>query len=45
MRHASITTSMNVYGKAMPSIKRKANSKAVSMVLTKERRESIVAAP
>jgi hypothetical protein len=27
MRHASITTTMNVYGKAMPSIKRKANSR------------------
>ena len=33
MRHASIMTTMNVYGKAMPSIKRKANSKVVSMAL------------
>ncbi len=44
MRHASITTTMNVYGKAMPSIKRKANSKVVSMVLRKQRRKLIVAA-
>ena len=45
MRHASITTTMNVYGKAMPSIKREANSKVVSMVLTKAKREPIAAAP
>ena len=44
MRHASITTTMNVYGKAMPSIKRKANSKVVSMVLKKQRRKLLVAA-
>ena len=44
MRHASITTTMNVYGKAMPSIKRKANSKVVSMVLKKRRRKLLVAA-
>ena len=30
MRHASIMTTMIVYGKAMPSIKREANSKVVS---------------
>ena len=30
MRHASITTTMNVYGRAMPGIKREANSKVVS---------------
>lgn len=35
MRHASITTTMNVYGRAMPSIKREANSKVVNMVLKK----------
>ena len=45
MRHASITTTMNVYGKAMPSIKREANSKVVSMALAKEKREPIEAAP
>jgi len=44
MRHASITTTMNVYGKAMPSIKRKANSKVVSMVLKKRKGKLLVAA-
>ena len=33
MRHASITTTMNVYGKAMTDTKRQANSKVVQMVL------------
>jgi len=33
MRHASIQTTMNVYGQAMSSSKRKANSKVVTMVL------------
>jgi integrase len=33
MRHASITTTMNVYGRAMTNTKRKANSKIVKMVL------------
>jgi integrase len=33
MRHASITTTMNVYGKAMTDTKRQANSKVVEMVL------------
>ena len=38
MRHASIQTTMNVYGQAMASSKREANSKVVEMVLkpTKE---------
>jgi len=45
MRHASITTTINDYGKAMPSIKREANSKVVIMVLTKEKREPTEAAP
>ncbi|HEV2494672.1 MAG TPA: tyrosine-type recombinase/integrase [Terriglobia bacterium] len=45
MRHASITTTMNVYGRAMPNIKREANSKVVSMVLKQEKREPIAAAP
>jgi len=33
MRHASIQTTMNVYGQAMASSKREANSKVVKMVL------------
>jgi len=33
MRHASIQTTMNVYGKAMTDSKRQANSKVVAMVL------------
>ena len=45
MRHASITTTMNVYGRAMPDIKREANSKVVRMVLKQEKREPVAAAP
>lgn len=33
MRHASIETTMNVYGQAMPASKRLANSRVVQMVL------------
>ena len=33
MRHASIQTTMNVYGQAMPESKRAANGKVVTMVL------------
>jgi integrase len=33
MRHASIQTTMNVYGQATPSSKREANGKVVEMVL------------
>jgi hypothetical protein len=33
MRHASIQTTMNVYGKAMTDTKRQAHSKVVEMVL------------
>jgi integrase len=33
MRHASIVTTMNVYGTAMPDSKRQANSKIVRMLL------------
>lgn len=33
MRHASIQTTMNVYGQAMSSSKRAANGKVVEMVL------------
>lgn len=35
MRHASIQTTMNVYGKAMSDSKRQAHSKVVAMVLRK----------
>jgi integrase len=45
MRHASITTTMNVYGRAMPGIKREANSKIFSMVFKKEKREQVFPAP
>jgi integrase len=33
MRHASIQTTMNVYGQAMPESKRAANGKVVTIVL------------
>ena len=33
MRHASIQTTMNIYGKAMTDSKRQAHSKVVEMVL------------
>ena len=33
MRHASIQTTMNVYGQALSSTKRQANSKVVKLVL------------
>jgi hypothetical protein len=33
MRHASIQTTMNVYGKAMSDTKRQAHGKVVAMVL------------
>ena len=33
MRHASIQTTMNVYGQALSETKRKANSKVVHLVL------------
>jgi integrase len=33
MRHASIQTTMNVYGKAMTDSKRQAHSKVVELVL------------
>ena len=37
MRHASIQTTMNVYGQAMPASKREANGKVVQMVLAPAR--------
>jgi hypothetical protein len=45
MRCASIATKMNIYGKAMPSIKREANGKVVSMIFNKEKGELIQPAP
>jgi integrase len=33
MRHASIQTTMNVYGRAMTETKRRANSQVVELVL------------
>jgi integrase len=33
MRHASIQTTMNIYGQAMSSSKREVNGKVVEMVL------------
>jgi len=33
MRHASIQTTMNVYGKAMTDTKRQAHSKVVELIL------------
>jgi integrase len=37
MRHASIQTTMNIYGKAMTDGKRQAHSKVVQMVLNGKR--------
>jgi integrase len=41
MRHASIQTTMNVYGQAMPESKREANGKVVTMVLKPLRGERL----
>ena len=38
MRHASIQTTMNIYGKAMTDSKRQAHSKVVEMVLRRSRK-------
>ena len=42
MRHASIQTTMNVYGKAMTDSKRQAHSKVVEMVLDSSKSDEIV---
>jgi integrase len=39
MRHASIQTTMNIYGKAMTDSKRQAHSKVVEMVLNSSKSE------
>jgi integrase len=41
MRHASIQTTMNVYGRAMTDGKRKAHDKVVQMVLKAEKSEPV----
>ena len=43
MRHASIQTTMNIYGKAMTDSKRQAHSKVVEMVLNSSKSEEIAA--
>ena len=43
MRHASIQTTMNVYGKAMTDTKRQAHSKVVEMVLRSENSRRLAA--
>jgi integrase len=42
MRHASITTTMNTYGQAIPESKRSAQSKVVQMVLQGQKKDSPV---
>jgi integrase len=42
MRHASIQTTMNIYGKAMTDTKRQAHSKVVEMVLRPSKTEKTV---
>ena len=42
MRHASIQTTMNIYGKAMTDTKRQAHSKVVEMVLNSSKSEENV---
>jgi len=42
MRHASIQTTMNIYGKAMMDSKRQAHSKVVEMVLNRSKVEQTV---
>jgi integrase len=44
MRHASIQTTMNVYGKAMTDSKRQAHSKVVEMVLKSKKSNDATAA-
>jgi len=44
MRHASIQTTMNVYGKAMTDDKREAHSKVVEMILKPKKNEGSGAA-
>jgi hypothetical protein len=41
MRHASIQTTINIYGKAMTDSKRQAHCKVVEMVLKTSKRKEI----
>ena len=43
MRHASIQTTMNIYGKAMTDSKRQAHSKVVEMVLHGSKKDPVLA--
>ena len=43
MRHASIQTTMNIYGKAMTDSKRQAHSKVVEMVLNGSKKHPVLA--
>jgi integrase len=43
MRHASIQTTMNIYGKAMTDSKRQAHSKVVDMVLNSSKTKAMTA--
>ena len=43
MRHASIQTTMNIYGKAMTDSKRQAHSKVVEMVLNSSKSKETAA--
>jgi hypothetical protein len=42
MRHASIQTTMNIYGKAMTDSKRQAHSKVVKMVLNSSKTKETI---
>jgi integrase len=42
MRHASIQTTMNIYGKAMTDTRRQAHSKVVEMVFKSSKSEETV---
>jgi integrase len=41
MRHASIQTTMNVYGKAMSGSKRDASSNVVKMILKSKKADAV----
>jgi hypothetical protein len=41
MRHASIQTTMNVYGSAIPGTKREANQKIVLIVLGEAKKPAV----
>jgi integrase len=45
MRHASIQTTMNIYGKAMTDSKRRAHSKVVELILKPKKTGESAGAP